>query len=91
MRLLSSLFMVLIQVDSEGKKPRELVTDLVVDMLCPIVGVVVNSLLSFTKWSSLMVSLGKKKTELLSYYNITRSPILSNKKTYFAVKKCPKS
>lgn len=56
MRLLSSLFMVLIQVDSEGEKPRELVIDFVADMLCPIVGVVVNSLLSFTKWSSLMVS-----------------------------------
>lgn len=56
MRLLSSLFIVLIQVDSEGEKPRELVTDFVVGMLCPVVGVVVNLLLSFTKWSNLMVS-----------------------------------
>lgn len=67
MRPLTSLFIVLIQVDSEGEKPRELVIDFVAGMLCPVVGVVVDSLLNFTKWSSLMVSLGKKKTELLSY------------------------
>ena len=33
----------------------------------------------------------KIKTKLFSYCNITRSPNLSNKKTYFPVKKCPKS